>query len=83
MDLKKKIDQYLSEALDITDKIKQNDVKDVMSWLDSHEVKRDQDISYDKKLHQALEKAWQKGYTRGGLDAISDYTDLKLKGLDK
>ena len=42
-----------------------------------------EDISYDKKLRQALEKAWQKGYTRGGLDAVSDYTDIKLKGLDK
>ena len=80
MDLKKKIDQYLNEALDATDKTKQNDVEHVMSWLNSHEVQRDQDISYDKKLKQALEKAWQKGYTRGGLDAVSDYTDIYLRG---
>ena len=81
MSIENKIKQYLNEALDATDKIKQNDVEHVMSWLNSHEVKRDQDISYDKKLRQALEKAWQKGYTRGGLDAVSDYTDIKLKGL--
>ena len=83
MDLKKKIDQYLNEGLDATDKVKQNDAEHVMSWLNSHEVKRDQDISYDKKLRQALERVWQRGYTRGGLDAVSDYTDLKLKDLDK
>lgn len=83
MNIEKRINQYLNEALDATDKLKQNDVEHIISWFDSHEVRRDQDISYDKKLRQALEKAWQRGYTRGGLDAVSDYTDIKLKGLDK
>lgn len=78
MSIEKKINQYLNEALDATDKIKQNDVEHVMSWLNSHEVQRDQDISYDKKLRQALERVWQRGYTRGGLDAVSDYTDIEL-----
>ena len=72
MSIEKRINQYLNEALDATDKVKQNDVEHVMSWLNSHEVMRDQDISYDKKLRQALEKAWQLGYTRGGLDAVKE-----------
>ena len=72
MSIENKIKQYLNEALDATDKVKQNDVDHVMSWLNSHEVKRDQDISYDKKLRQALEKAWQRGYTLGGLDAVKE-----------
>ena len=41
MSIENKIKQYLNEALDATDKVKQNDVDHVMPWLNSHEVKRD------------------------------------------